>query len=50
MANKKKRKIKKGKVVARICKCCGHHEIGVEDGKGKYTPLKEGMKIKLEEV
>lgn len=35
----------KGKVVAKKCDCCGHHEVGIEDDLGGYTMLKPGMEI-----
>ncbi len=35
----------KGKVTARKCEYCGHHEIGLIDGDGKYRRLKPGTKI-----
>ena len=34
-----------GVVTARTCDCCGHHEIGVVDDKGKYVALKPGMRV-----
>ena len=37
-----------GVVVARKCKYCQHHEIGVKTKKG-YLPLKPGMKIEVME-
>ena len=36
-----------GRVIARECPCCGHHEIGVELKNGDYMPLKPGTRIKL---
>jgi hypothetical protein len=36
----------KGVVVARKCKYCQHHEIGIKTKKG-YLPLKPGMKIEV---
>jgi len=49
-AKNKKNPKKKGKVVVRECKHCGHHEIGIENDAGEYVPLKPGMKIQIEEV
>ena len=49
-AKKNKKKPNKGKVVTRKCKHCGHHEIGFENDKGEFFPLKSGMKIQTEEV
>jgi hypothetical protein len=43
-------KVKKGKVITKECKHCGHHEMGIVDEAGEYTPLKAGMKIQIEEV
>jgi hypothetical protein len=36
-----------GEVVARKCKYCGHHEIGMVSETGDYKPLKPGMKVEL---
>jgi hypothetical protein len=36
-----------GKVIARKCPCCGHHEIGMEDSDGRFIALKPGAKVKL---
>ena len=38
-----------GIVTARICDCCGHHEIGLMTQDGKYVRLKTGMKITITE-
>lgn len=43
----KKSKTKKGKVVARDCECCGHHEMGIIDATGKFIPLKSGMVVEI---
>jgi hypothetical protein len=37
----------KGKVTARKCDLCGHHEIGITSSAGEYVPLKPGMKIQI---
>lgn len=42
-----KRASVKGVVIARKCKQCGHHEMGIINGEGAYIPLKPGMKIRL---
>lgn len=34
---------KKGKVVAKLCICCGHHELGIKTEKGEYIQLKPDM-------
>ena len=39
--------LKKGTVTARKCPCCGHHEIGITDTKGNYSPLKPGTQIQI---
>ena len=36
-----------GTVVAKVCECCGHHEVGVETENGKYLSLRPGDKIKV---
>jgi hypothetical protein len=36
----------KGVVVARKCKYCQHHEIGIKTKKG-YLPLRPGMKLEV---
>jgi hypothetical protein len=36
-----------GRVTARRCPCCGHHEIGLETENGNYFPLKPGTRIRL---
>jgi hypothetical protein len=46
----KKKKVKKGKVTTKKCKHCGHHEVGIVNDAGEFTPLKTGMKIQIEEV
>jgi len=41
----------KGKVEARSCKCCGHHEIGLRVNKrdgGRFIRFKPGDKVELE--
>jgi hypothetical protein len=37
----------KGRVTARKCDLCGHHEIGITSSAGEYVPLKPGMKIQI---
>lgn len=39
-----------GKVVAKKCPKCGHHEIGIEDKNRKYTQLKPGTNIIIGEI
>ena len=34
-----------GTVTARLCECCGHHEIGIVTPSGEYFPLKPGMQV-----
>jgi len=36
-----------GRVIARKCRCCGHHEIGIETDTGGFLCLKPGMEIKI---
>ena len=36
-----------GRIVARKCSCCGHHEVGIEKESGEYVPLKPGMNVTL---
>ncbi len=36
-----------GQISMRKCQYCGHHEVGVETGNGKYFPLKPGMDVKI---
>jgi hypothetical protein len=36
-----------GVVTARLCDCCGHHEIGVVDANGAYIPLRPGMRVRI---
>ena len=36
-----------GIVNARICPCCGHHEIGVMSEKDDFQPLRPGMKVEI---
>ena len=50
MDDKDRRKeLIEGVVTARICECCGHHEIGMMTQDGKYLRLKSGMKITITE-
>lgn len=37
--------MQEGKVVAKKCLKCGHHEIGIEDRNGEYVQLKLGANI-----
>jgi uncharacterized OB-fold protein len=37
--------MQEGKVVAKKCLKCGHHEIGIEDRNGEYTQLKLGTNV-----
>ena len=39
----------RGKVKARKCKHCGHHEVGIVTKAGKFIALKPGDKITLVE-
>ena len=34
-----------GKVKARKCPRCGHHEIDIEDSDGRFSVLKPGMEV-----
>jgi len=34
-----------GTVVARKCKHCGHHEIGIETEAGEFVPLRPGTHL-----
>jgi len=34
-----------GVVTARLCDCCGHHEIGVVSAEGEYFTLKPGLRV-----
>ena len=34
-----------GKVKARKCPRCGHHEIGIEDSAGRFSALRPGMEV-----
>jgi hypothetical protein len=36
-----------GKVKARTCRHCGHHEIGIITEDGKFVALKQGDKVVL---
>ena len=41
---------KEGKIIAKKCEHCDHHEIGLlvmNTDKVEYIPLKPGMQIKL---
>jgi hypothetical protein len=40
-------KVITGKVVARKCGCCNHHEIGLETYTGEYYQLEPGDDIHL---
>lgn len=35
----------RGRIVAKQCECCGHHEIGIETEDGRYIQLKHGMEV-----
>ncbi|CAB5124917.1 hypothetical protein D3OALGA1CA_2828 [Olavius algarvensis associated proteobacterium Delta 3] len=37
-----------GTVTTRKCKRCGHREIGIRDAQGKFRPLKQGDKVRLD--
>ena len=39
-----------GRVTARKCQHCGHHEIGLEKIDGVYIPLKPGMGVKIDDI
>jgi hypothetical protein len=41
------KELMEGVVTARICECCGHHEIGMMTQDGKYVRLRPGMKITI---
>ncbi len=36
-----------GRVTARKCQYCGHHEIGIEKSNGKYVALRPGMNVQV---
>lgn len=36
-----------GRVTARKCACCGHHEIGITTPEGEYIPLKPGIWVEV---
>ena len=36
-----------GKVTARTCPLCGHHEIGITNDDGEFYPLKTGTRIQI---
>ena len=36
-----------GRVIAKKCRYCGHHEVGLETKEGSYISLKPGMDIKI---
>jgi len=38
-----------GRVAARKCPHCGHHEIGMEDSDGRFVALKPGTKVTLDQ-
>ena len=38
----------KGKVTARKCDSCGHHEIGIASEAGVYIPLEPGMEVQID--
>ena len=40
----------KGRVTAKTCECCGHHEIGITVKDGKFFALKPGMMVKVIET
>ena len=40
-------KVITGKVKARKCRRCGHHEIGIVTKDGKFIALKPGDKVAL---
>jgi D-arabinose 1-dehydrogenase-like Zn-dependent alcohol dehydrogenase len=40
-------KLISGKVKARKCRHCGHHEIGIVTKAGKFIALKQGDKVVL---
>jgi len=39
----------KGVVKSRMCRHCGHHEIGIVTKDGKFVALKQGDKVILME-
>ena len=46
-SNLSKERSIKGIITARICDCCGHHEIGIMTDKGEYLFLKSGIKVEV---
>lgn len=36
-----------GKVTAKKCDCCGHHEMGIITQTGTYIAFKPGMTVKI---
>lgn len=43
----KRKTIIRGVIESRKCKRCGHHEIGIHTGNGKFKPLKPGTKVEI---
>ena len=39
------KRVVKGVVKAKNCKCCGHHEIGIETDEGEFITFKPGTRI-----
>lgn len=39
-----------GRVVSRLCPCCGHHEVGVASPDGQFLPLRPGMWVGILEA
>jgi hypothetical protein len=40
----------KGRISAKNCECCGHHEIGITLKDGAFLALKPGMIVEIVEV
>ncbi len=47
MASKNAPTRQAGRVTARKCACCGHHEIGITTPAGEYIPLKPGIWVEI---
>jgi len=36
-----------GTVTTQLCKCCGHHEVGITTQAGEFIPLRPGMRVTI---